>query len=193
MNHQSPPIPDVLDVSSLRGLLFLGFFGTLITAKCSASEALRLHYDIAINSALFIWLPSLVLGGLVCLLYIAGPGSRFHPYWRSRHFLIPAALIWVTAAFSIVRQLPSVIVPGSLCILFAVGAFVLGHFYRSIPVKFLAAVWIFGAIICLFVPPVGSFSLFAILLVGAGALPTGYAYFQIGRAEKESATATARD
>ena len=182
MNPRNPPIPEVLDTASLRGLLFLGCFGTLIAAKCAASEALRMHYEFAVNTALFIWLPSLILGGLICLLYIAGPGSRFHPYWRSRHFLIPAGLIWMTASFSIVRQLPSVLVPASISILLAVAAFVLGHFYRSIPVKFLAAIWTFGALVSLLTPPTISFTLFAILLVAAGSIPAGVAYLRIRKA-----------
>ncbi len=181
MKHQNPRIPEVLDLPSLRGLLFLGFFATLITAKCSASEALRLHYDIDIDSALFIWLPSLVLGGLVCLLFLAGPGTGFHPYWRSRQFLLPAGLIWLTTAFSIVRHLPSVWVPASLCIILAAASFVLGRLYQSIPVKFLSVVWILGAGVCLVFPPVRSYTLFSILLVVAGAIPTGFASFRLSR------------
>lgn len=183
MSPPPPPIPEVLDTRSLRGLLFLGFFGALIAAKCSASEALRLHYGFAIDSALFIWLPSLVLGGAVCLLYIAGPGPGFHPYWKSKRFLLPATLIWLTVAFSIVRHLPSTLVPASLAVLLAAASFVLGHFLRSIPVKFLAAVWLLGAVACLLLPPTASYTLFAVLLLGAAAVPAGVGYFRCGRGD----------
>jgi|GEM_PF-1323831 len=185
MNQKNLPTPKALDKDSLRGLLFLSFFGTLIAAKCSASEALRLYYEIDISSALFIWLPSLLIGGAVCLLYVAGPGSAFSAYWKSKQFLLPAGLIWLTIAFSIVRQLPSVIVPGSLSVLLAAASFVLGHFVESIPVKFLAAVWLFGAVVCFLFPPVGAYSLFAILLIAAGAIPAGIGTLRIGKASQQ--------
>ncbi|MGE9291074.1 MAG: hypothetical protein ACQKBT_08795 [Puniceicoccales bacterium] len=189
MNPKNPPIPEVLDAPSLRGFLFLGFFGALIAAKCSASEALRLYYGFEVNTALYIWLPSLVLGGIVCLLYIVGPGSAFHPYWKSKQFLVPAALIWITVSFSIVRQLPSVVVPASLSILFAVVSLVLGRFYQSIPIQFLAAIWLLGALISFLAPPILTFSVFAVLLISAGSVPAGVGYLQLRRAARSKSTA----
>ncbi len=186
MNPPDPPIPEILDKGSLRGILFLLFFACLIAAKCAISEALRQNYGFDVNTALFIWLPSLVIGGAVCLLYITGPGSTFHPYWRSPNFLVPAALIWLTAAFSVVRNLPSLLVPASLAILAAAIAFVLGHFLRSIPVKFLAAFWLLGAVAILALPPTPSFTLFAILLVFCGAVPSAVGYYRIPHPSRES-------
>ncbi|MEM0965076.1 MAG: hypothetical protein AAGJ81_02840 [Verrucomicrobiota bacterium] len=179
MNRPNPLTLEPLDDASLRGLLFLSCFGCLIAAKCAISEALRLYYGFAINSALFIWLPSLVIGGAVCLLYIAGPGSSFHAYWKSKQFLIPAALIWLTIAFSVVRQVPSVLVPGVICLVAAAAAFVLGRIRNSIAVSFLAAFWAFGAALSFFYPPVGSYSIFAILLVLFGSIPCGIGYFHL--------------
>ncbi len=188
INPKSPmnrPIPEVLDHQSLKGILFLSFFGTLITAKCSASEAARLYYQFSIDSGIFIWLPSLILGGLVCLLYIAGPGSAFHPYWRSKQFLLPAAMIWVTVAFSIVLQLPSVVVPAMISGVLAMASFTLGHFYRLIPVKFLSAIWVFVALICLFSSNTKAYGLLAAFLVIAGAVPCGIAYLKMGKTTRD--------
>ena len=179
MNQRNLPIPEALTDESLRGFLFLGFFGALIAAKCAASEAFRIYYGIEINSALFIWLPSLVLGGAVCLLYIAGPGSGFHPYWRTWRFLVPAALIWLTIAFSVVRQVPSVLVPGTLSIFLAVLCFVLGTLYNSLVVKFLTALWLFAALVCFFTPGFLSYTIFAVSLVIFGATPTGIVFLQL--------------
>lgn len=183
------PIPEVLDPPSLRGILFLSCIGSLIFAKCAASEALRLHYQFTINSGLFIWLPSLVLGGLICLLYIAGPGSVFHPYWRSKQFLLPAAMIWCTVAISIVQRLPSVIVPTLIALVLAAATFVLGHLYRSIPVKFLAAIWLFVGLVCLFSSNTRSYALLSAFLIVAAAIPSGIAYIFTGKKKNEMTAA----
>lgn len=179
MNPHDHPTPSFLDSRSLQGISFLLFFACLIAAKCALSEALRQHFGFEVNTALFIWLPSLVIGGAVCLLYITGPGSGFHPYWKSQQFLVPATLVWLAASFSIVRNLPSLLVPASLAIIAAALTFVLGHFLRSIPVKFLAAFWLLGAAVILALPPSASYTLFAILLVAFGATPSGIGYYRI--------------
>jgi len=181
---QPPPhTPDFFDTGSLRGILFLLFFASLIAAKCAVSEALRLYYGFDIDSALFIWLPSLVIGGAVCLLYITGPGSSFHPYWKSRQFIIPAALIWLTVAFSVVRNLPSTYVPASIALIAGALAFVLGQFLKSITVRFLTAFWILGAFVIIALPPTPSFAFFGILLILFGAVPSGIGYYKTARRE----------
>jgi len=65
MSHPDRPTPEFLDSGSLRGILFLLFFGSLIAAKCAVSEALRQHYGFDVNTALFIWLPSLIIGAFL--------------------------------------------------------------------------------------------------------------------------------
>jgi hypothetical protein len=179
MNPPNPRTPEPLDRESLRGILFLCFFGALIGAKCALSEALRLRLGFDVDSALFIWLPSLVIGGAVAILYLLAPGSPFHPYWRSRQFLLPAGLVWLTGSFSIVRNLPSPFVVVALSAICAVAAFVLGRFQDSTPVRFLAAVWFLGALAAAFLGPERSYFLFAFLLVAAGAIPSAVGYFRL--------------
>jgi len=177
--NRSAHIPEALDRASLRGFLFLGLFAGLILAKCAVSEALRLSYGIEIDSALYVWMPSLLILAVLCVLYIRAPWVGFHPYWQTVHFLAPAFLIGLTVLFSIVRELPSVLVPVSLSVLLAVGIFVLGQLFQSLPVRFLALVWLFAALVEAFYPAEWSYGIFAVLLVLGGTLPAAIGYVRL--------------
>jgi hypothetical protein len=105
----------------------------------------------------------------------------FHPHWRTAHFLGPAFLIGLTVLFSIVRELPSVFVPVSLSVLLAVGIFVLGQLFQSLPVRFLSLVWLFAALVEVFYPAELSYGIFAGFLVLGGTVPAAVAYLRLRR------------
>lgn len=179
MKNQLPPnINKILDEGSLRGLFFLMLFASIVLAKCALSESLRLRYAFEVNTALFIWLPSLLIGTIVSMLYIAGPGSPFSSYWKSSSFILPATLIALATSFSVIVNLPSTIVPLLLTLLAAGICLTLGKFLHSRPVGFLAAFWIFGGWVALFLPETRSYGLFALLLIFFGAVPSAIAYFR---------------
>jgi len=179
MKNQPPlSISRILDENSLRGLFFLILFASIVLAKCSVSESLRIQYAFEVNTALFIWTPSLIIGIIVSLLYIGGPGSPFSPYWKSFQFMFPALLIALATAFSIIRNLPSTIVPLLIALLAAGICLTLGKFLHSKVVSFLAVFWLFGGWVALFLPEPQSYALFAILLIAFGAVPSTVAYLR---------------
>jgi hypothetical protein len=162
----------MLDEGSARGLFFLLCFGTLILAKCALAQHLHMRFGMEFDIKLFLWLPSLLVGGVVGLLYIAGPGSPFNGYWRERQFLIPLTLIWLSVLASVLLYLPSRWVVLALAGFFAANWLTVGAFFRLIPVTFLAVLWAFFSLLAAFPELSRLYLLFGLQLIVFGFLPS---------------------
>lgn len=160
-------------VRQCRAALAIFFFLTIILAKCAWVEVARYHFEIEVQTNLYVWLPSLLIGGLCVFLYSIGPNSPFRGLFSN--VLASPLLVagWAAFVFVAVWYVPAAPVTGIIAFLVASAFLYLGRVLMLKSLFLLGVIWVVLTAILLMIDPLPAYALLGSGLLLAGALPTG--------------------
>lgn len=175
--------------SRFQGILML-FWG-LIFAKLFIVEYAVQIYEIPVNSVIYIWSLTLIMGSACTFAYLkAGPvresyRARSQRLLRDIWLACFVAMILGAAASFLLATVNPFHTPAFFALILGIGFFLQGGIYEGNVFRILGVAW-WGAALFLFTRvDVQSFAWFSLFLILFQVIPTAWLHFLSG-AEKES-------
>lgn len=169
-------------VAPFRLLLFI-FWG-LILAKCCIVEWAILNYNTPINGFVYVWIPSIVFGGICSLVYARVSDAELQ---RAPLFSRLMRGVWCACAISMVifcavifgvKTYNPFILPGLFAILMGIGYYIHSNFDNQKLFRICAAGWWLSALVFLLEISLHSLAWLALAIVCFQIIPTAYLYFK---------------